>query len=202
LSVFDGEGRVAASRLLVAGKRSVEAEVLSLHCDPPPEARLSLIQAIPKGKLFEWILEKATELSASSIQPVLTERTVIQLDGQERARKQEKWQRVVVEACKQCGQNWLPTVHPPLALSEVLHKRLEGESLVASLHEGALPLREVLSGGLGSDVCVFVGPEGDFSAAEMAKIVAWGARPVTLGPLVLRVETAAMYCLSVLAHRR
>jgi len=202
LSVFDGEGRVASSRLLVAGKRHVEAEVLDVQTVPQPSACTSLIQAIPKGKLFEWILEKATELSVTSIQPLLSERTVVHLDGQERFRKQEKWQRVVIEACKQCGQNWLPLVHPPRTLGEVLQVSLAGESLVASLHEGARSLREVLSETRAGDMSVFVGPEGDFSPAEMAKIVAWGARPVTLGPLVLRVETAAMYCLSVLAHSR
>ncbi|MEI6872655.1 MAG: RsmE family RNA methyltransferase, partial [Verrucomicrobiota bacterium] len=173
-----------------------------VHAVPPPSTRTSLIQAIPKGKLFEWILEKATELSVASIQPLLSERTVVHLEGLERVRKQEKWQRVVIEACKQCGQDWVPTVQPPLTLGEVLQVDLLGGALVASLHEGARPMRDVLSELSVGDMSVFVGPEGDFSSGEMEKIVAWGARPVTLGPLVLRVETAAMYCLSVLAHSR
>ncbi len=202
LSVFDGEGRVAAARLLVAGKRHVEAEAFEVHAVPPPNTSTSLIQAIPKGKLFEWILEKATELSVTSIQPLLTERTVVHLEGVERVRKQEKWQRVVIEACKQCGQDWMPTVQPALTLSEVLQVGLSGESIVASLHKGARPMRDVLLELSAANMSVFVGPEGDFSPAEMARIVTWGARPVTLGPLVLRVETAAMFCLSVLAHSR
>ncbi len=202
LNIFDGAGCLASARLAVAGKRQVEAEILELHWTSQPAARTSLIQAVPKGKLFEWILEKATELSATEIQPLLSERTVVHLEGEERVRKQEKWQRAVIEACKQCGQNWLPTVRAPLSLSEVLQAPLTGDSLVASLHAGAVPLREALSLPLSGDVSVFVGPEGDFTPAEMAKIVAWGARPVTLGAIVLRVETAALYCLSVLAHSR
>jgi 16S rRNA (uracil1498-N3)-methyltransferase len=202
LDIFDGAGGVASARLVMAGKRQVEAEILELYHTSRPAARTSLIQAVPKGKLFEWILEKATELSVSEIQPLLSDRTVVHLEGEERRRKQEKWQRTVIEACKQCGQNWLPTVHTPLSLDEVLRSPLAGDALIASLHVGALPFREALSVPLVGDVSVFVGPEGDFTATEMSKIVIWGARPVSLGAIVLRVETAALYCLSILAHSR
>lgn len=202
LTVFDGFGRQAEARVFNASKRQVVAEVLQQFVTPEPVTRTCLIQALPKGKLFEWILEKATELSATSIQPLLTERTVVQLEGAERARKHEKWQRTVIEACKQCGQNWLPEVRPPLSLTELLRTPGNGTALVASLYPSALSLRKELEAGLSPQMSVFVGPEGDFTQSEMERIVAWGAHPVTLGEVVLRVETAAMYCLSVLAHYR
>jgi len=127
---------------------------------------------------------------------------VVQLDGAERGRKREKWQRAVVEACKQCGQNWLPVVEEPVSLPVFLQKSSASAAWVASLHPGAVPVREAFSGPVAGDVSVFVGPEGDFSPQEMERIVGWGARPISLGKIVLRVETAAMYCLSVLASMR
>jgi 16S rRNA (uracil1498-N3)-methyltransferase len=183
-------------------KKRVEAEVVSEEWEAAPEGRTTLVQAVPKGKLFEWILEKATELGAARIVPLLTERTVVQLDGAERERKREKWQRAVVEACKQCGQNWLPVVDEPVSLPVFLRTPAASDAWVASLHPGAVPVREAFSGRLAGDVSVFVGPEGDFTGQEMERVVGWGARPVSLGRIVLRVETAAMYCLSVLSSLR
>ena len=202
LSLFDGAGAMASARLIVAGKRRVEAEILGITRTPAPVGKTTLVQAVPKGKLFEWILEKAVELGVSRIVPLLSERTVVHLDGAERDRKREKWEKVVVEACKQCGQNWLPEVALPVNLQSFLKEPPQPVSLVASLHSGAVPLRSALPETLREDALVWVGPEGDFSPHEMEQIVAWGARPVTLGDIVLRVETAAMYCLSVLAHHR
>jgi 16S rRNA (uracil1498-N3)-methyltransferase len=202
VTLFDGAGRVASARLTHAGKRHVEAEIRHSETTERPKGDTTLVQAIPKGKLFEWILEKAVELGVSRIVPLITERTVVQLEGAERERKREKWEKVIIEACKQCGQNWMPEVTLPMGVSDVLKEKPPLVSLVASLHTGAVPLREVVPLQLKEDSSVWIGPEGDFTPREMERIVAWGARPVSLGRIVLRVETAAMYCLSVLANSR
>lgn len=200
--LFDGAGRVASARFVVAGKRRVEAEIVELKQAAAPSGRTTLVQALPKGKLFEWILEKAVELGVSRVVPLLTERTVVQLEGSERERKREKWERVVIEACKQCGQNWLPEVSLPVTLPSFLMEPAGPASIVASLHPGALPLKAVLPPNLSGDALIFVGPEGDFTPVEMERIVSWGARPVTLGDIVLRVETAALMCMGVIGHLR
>ncbi len=202
LTLFDGEGKVASARLVLAGKRRVEAEILACEQSAPPSGRTTLVQAIPKGKLFEWILEKATELGAARIVPLLSERTVVQLGGDERELKQEKWQRTVVEACKQCGQNWLPVVEVPVTLNAFLQRPCGPVALIGSLHPGAVLLREAIPLPLCGEALVCVGPEGDFTPQEMERVVAWGARPVSFGNIVLRAETAAIYSLSVLAHSR
>ncbi len=202
LTLFDGAGRVASCRLVQAGRRHVEVEIIHSEVQPHERGKTTLFQAVPKGKLFEWILEKAVELGVSRVVPILTDRTVVHLDGAERARKVEKWKRVVVEACKQCGQNWLPEVSLPVGLSDVLKEPVAPISLVASLYPGARALREMVPVPLDQDASVFVGPEGDFTSEEMERIVKWGAAPVSLGNIVLRVETAALYCLSVLANSR
>jgi 16S rRNA (uracil1498-N3)-methyltransferase len=202
VSVFDGAGRVASARLIVAGKRRVEAGIVDVMQCPAPAGRTTLVQALPKGKLFEWILEKAVELGVSRVVPLLTERTVVHLDGAEREKKREKWERVVIEACKQCGQNWMPEVALPVTLPVFLREPAAPSSIVASLHPGALPLKGTLPATLGGDALILVGPEGDFTPEEMERMVEWGARPVTLGEIVLRVETAAMLCMSVIGHLR
>jgi len=199
-SVFDGAGRVAEIRFLSVGKRRVEGEVVRELLVPRPGFELTLVQAIPKGKLFEWILEKATELGVSRIVPLLTERTVVQLDASERERKSDKWERVVVEACKQCGQNWLPLVELPVTTAQFLQKEPACRAFVGSLHPGAVPMGTALREQLPKAVSFLVGPEGDFTPDEMERFCAWGAQPVGLGEIVLRVETAAMYGLSVLVH--
>jgi 16S rRNA (uracil1498-N3)-methyltransferase len=199
-SVFDGAGRVCEIRFLSVGKRRVEGEMVQERRVPRPEFGLTLVQAVPKGKLFEWILEKATELGVVRILPLLSERTVVQLDGGEGERKREKWERVVVEACKQCGQNWLPRVEAPLTTAQFLQKEPSCRAFVGSLHPGAVPFGEALRGVGESDVSFLVGPEGDFTPDEMRRLCAWGAQPVEFGEIVLRVETAAMYGLSVLSH--
>lgn len=202
LSVFDGAGRVATARLIVEGKRRVEAEIQDVTSVSAPVGKTTLVQALPKGKLFEWILEKAVELGVSRVVPLLSERTVVQIDAPERARKREKWERVVIEACKQCGQNWMPEVSLPVTLPVFLKEPPAPVSIVASLHPGALKMKNTLPSNLSADALVFVGPEGDFTPLEMERMVAWGAHPVTLGDIVLRVETAAMFCLSVIGHLR
>lgn len=198
--VFDGQGRLGEIRFLAVGKRGVEGELVRECSVLRPSFELTLVQALPKGKLIEWILEKAAELGVARVVPLLSERTIVQLDGPERERKREKWERVVVEACKQCGQNWLPRVDTPVSVSQFLAKEPACRAFVGSLHPGAVSFGEALRVPLPRAVSVLVGPEGDFTPEEMSRFCAWGAQPVDFGEIVLRVETAAMYALSVLSH--
>jgi 16S rRNA (uracil1498-N3)-methyltransferase len=198
--VFDGRGRVGGIRFLTVGRRLVEGEVVWERHVPRPAFELSLVQAVPKGKLFEWILEKAAELGVARIVPLLSERTVVQLEGAERLRKREKWERVVAEACKQCGQNWLPRVDAPVTVGQFLGGNAPCRAFVGSLQPGAVPFNEALREPLPRAVSMLVGPEGDFTREEVERICEWGAQPVGFGEIVLRVETAAMYALSVLSH--
>jgi 16S rRNA (uracil1498-N3)-methyltransferase len=120
IRVFDGKGTEAQAEIVSISAKRVEIRVLDKRRAAPPPVSLSLIQAIPKGANMELIIEKAVELGVNAIWPVLTERTVVKLDAKEAQKKQEKWQRVALEASKQCGQNWLPEVHLPETLGKVL----------------------------------------------------------------------------------
>jgi 16S rRNA (uracil1498-N3)-methyltransferase len=203
-TVFDGEGREATVEIAEAKGGRVLFRTLQQSKNAPLPCAVTLGQAVPKGKNMDLIVEKAVELGAAAIAPLLSERTVVKADADEALRKRDKWQRVAIEAGKQCGQNWLPQVAKPRTPKDFF---AEGERydlmLIASLQPGALPVKTVLAE-LGATrpkrVLILVGPEGDFTPAEISLAKSHGCRPITLGPIILRTETAAIYCLSVLAH--
>lgn len=196
VTVFDGRGRSADAEVIEVAKRAVRLRLGESRKSAAPVPEVTLAQAVPKGKTMDLIVQKAVELGVAVIQPLVTRHAVARPD----ARKAEKWQRVALEACKQCGQDWLPEVREPRDLGGWLERQVpdEGElRLIASLAEGALPMREVLrEAGIPRKLVVLVGPEGDFSPPETTLAVARGYRPLSLGPLVLRVETASLCCLA------
>ncbi len=204
ITLFNGQGAEATAEIGKLEKGKLELRAIQFAKTPPLGCAITLAQAIPKGKTMDLIVEKATELGAASIVPLLSERTVVQCDAAEAARKRQKWQRVAVEACKQCGQNWLPEIQLPLTPKDFFAAPLQFDLLlVASLQADARRFKEVLEEPANSkpkSVLILVGPEGDFTPAEIALAKSSGCRPIALGPIILRSETAAIYCLSVLSH--
>lgn len=201
-TVFNGQGAEATVEIVKVEKDAITLRKLQAGKTPPLKCELTLGQAVPKGKNMEIIVEKATELGAAAIAPLLSERTVVRCDDSEAAGKREKWQRVAIEAAKQCGQNWLPTVAKPVGLREFFAQHDKDDlMLIASLQPGAMSIKQVLAGAKAPrKVLVLVGPEGDFTPAEINFARSHGCQPITLGPIILRTETAAIYCVSVLAH--
>lgn len=207
VTVFDGDGTEAHCTILAMDKKEVKLTVLQKLNTPKPRCEITLAQAIPKGKNMEFIVQKAVELGATHIAPLISERTVSDFDALEAEKKREKWQAIAVEACKQCGQNWLPKVDAPKKLEEFFKDAKKCElMLIASLQPDAKRLKSVLEefvahqGNQPAGVCVLIGPEGDFTPAEVGRAKSEGCQPITLGPIVLRTETASIYCLSVLSH--
>ena len=207
IAVLDGAGHEFLCDVQDVGRDKVKLAVREKRFIPQAPCRLTLLQAVPKGKLMEAIIQKATELGVYRIVPLLSERVVAQLDEDEAAGKAEKWQLTAIEAIKQCGASWLPRVESPLRPKDFLERQMKFElSLVASLQSDSQHPRKYFQsfcscrGRLPESVCVWVGPEGDFTLAELDAIKAGGALPITLGRLVLRSETAAVYCLSILNY--
>ncbi|HSJ04452.1 MAG TPA: RsmE family RNA methyltransferase, partial [Verrucomicrobium sp.] len=206
ITIFNGAGRWARCRMTSVAGRKVGLEMLEEGRTPAPAVSLSLLQAIPKGGNMEWIVEKSVELGVNAIHPVLTARTVVKLDRKEAAKKQEKWQRLALEACKQCGQNWLPVIHAPASLTEVLAGLPEHDlRIVAAIQEDARHLKAILEerrgeGNAVDSALLCIGPEGDFTPEEYELARESGCLPMTLGTIILRVETATMYGLSVLGY--
>jgi 16S rRNA (uracil1498-N3)-methyltransferase len=231
--VLDGAGHEFLCEIAGASRDVVTMCVRQMNFIPPPACQITLLQAVPRGKIIEAIIQKSVELGAHRIVPLLTERVVTHLDEKERTGKREKWQLVAIEAIKQCGAAWLPEIETPKNIEEVLACRNAEHRLGASLkskHAGAVPgapgslpaLFELsLVGSLQTErrhpracfqefqakhgrrpqsVAVWIGPEGDFTLDELKAIQAGGALPISLGQLTLRVETAAIYCLSILNY--
>ena len=205
--VFNGRGVEATAEIIRIGKSSVDLKPLQVFAMPPLRCAITLAQAIPKGKNMDLIVQKATELGVSKIVPLISERTVVQLSAEEASRKVEKWRQIVVEAAKQCGQSRLPEIGPPLTPRQFLAELDRYDlSLIASLQNDARSFKSILSDfreqqrRRPSSALVLIGPEGDFTPAEAALAKSAGCAPVSLGPIVLRTETAAIYCLSVLSY--
>jgi 16S rRNA (uracil1498-N3)-methyltransferase len=208
LVVFNGKGSELTAEIASVTDHEIRLRKLHESETAPLRCRIVLGQAIPKGKNMDLIVQKAVEIGAAEIEPIISDRTVVQLDSKSASQKQVRWQQVAIEAAKQCGQNWLPRVHPPKKLAEIFSTSEQAFDLrlIGSLQPDAQHLKKILEtystehGDRPQSVLMLVGPEGDFTPAELALARRHGCQPITLGPIILRVETATMYCLSVLSY--
>jgi 16S rRNA (uracil1498-N3)-methyltransferase len=210
LVLFNGRGREITAEIVDLGGGEIRLRKLHEAETPPLRCRIVLGQAVPKGKNMDLIVQKAVEIGAAEIAPIISDRTIVQVDSGSAGQKQSKWQQIAIEAAKQCGQNWLPRVHVPMKLAEFFDTATPNAGfdlrLIGSLQPDAQHLKKILADYSSEhahrpqSALMLVGPEGDFTPAELALARRHGCRPITLGPIVLRVETAAIYCLSVLSY--
>jgi 16S rRNA (uracil1498-N3)-methyltransferase len=208
LVLFNGVGRELTAEIATIADDEIRLRKLHESETAPLRCRIVLGQAIPKGKNMDLIVQKAVEIGAAEIAPIISDRTVVHVDSETAAQKQSKWQQIAIEAAKQCGQNWLPGVHAPRKLGEFFSALEQSFDLrlIGSLQPGAQHLKKILEtyssehGDRPQSVLMLVGPEGDFTPAELALARRHSCEPITLGPIILRVETAAIYCLSVLSY--
>lgn len=199
ITVFDGFGKRASAEVLTVSRDHVSLRLGDAKSPRPPLPAITLAQAIPKGKNMDLIVQKSVELGIARIQPLVTKNTVVQ-PGEG---KSDKWRRNALEACKQCGQDTLPEIGDPQAFDRWLTSLTEthGLRLIASLAPGARPLHETLHDYPDTTaVTLLVGPEGDFTPEETAAALEAGFLPVSLGDIILRVETATLFCLSALRY--
>lgn len=205
--VLDGAGLEFLCEVAAIRKDTVTLKVVQKQVIPSLPYQLTLAQAVTKAKTMDLIVQKATELGVHRLVPILAERSVSQIEADATAGKLEKWRATTIEALKQCGSPWLPQIDPPQTPQKFLASSERFDlTLIASLQPEARHPREHFQNHLGErnrpprSICVWVGPEGDFTPAEMNAVQQAGALPITLGRLVLRSETAAIYCLSVLNY--
>jgi 16S rRNA (uracil1498-N3)-methyltransferase len=204
---FDGKGAEWICALAAADKRAAQLKVRFAQKAKPLPWRITLGQALPLGSAMDAIVRKATEIGVARIVPLESDRTQVHLDGDRSDKKIGKWQTAALEAAKQCGNPWLPEIGP-VAPAAAFMESAKGYDLklIASLQPGAKALKQVLAAFRAAqnraplNVLWLIGPEGDFTPAEMGQSRTSGFEPITLGPLVLRCETAAVYALSVLSY--
>lgn len=199
VELFDGRGSVARGRIADVGRGRAAVTVLIDRVGrvERPGPRVQLAFAVPKGKRLDWLLEKAAELGAASLQPVLFERGVaggVELSSQKRRR----WLGHCVSAAAQCGLNHLPQIHEPMALAGFLAGSGDALDILGDCDEDSSPLAEVLAPlRPAENIRLLIGPEGGLTPAERAAAVDAGFKPARLGATTLRVETAAIGLLAV-----
>lgn len=206
---FDGRGTEWTCELTDARKAGATLRVTATHTRAPLPCAITLAQALPKGGVMDDIVRHATELGVARIVPVSSERTQVHLDGDRSDKKTEKWRVAALEAAKQCGNPFLPEISGVQSLATLLASEAVASSelrLLASLQPTARSLRGCLAGfnsrhgRLPRSAVWLVGPEGDLSPEECAAAETAGFVQVTLGPLVLRCDTAATAALGILLH--
>lgn len=207
VTAFDGHGREWLTECTDPSKSAAVLRVKESRQAKPLPHEITLGQALPKGSTMDDIVRQATEIGTARIVPLLSERTQVHLDGDRAEKKIEKWCTIAIEAAKQCGNPWLPEITAIQNLATFIPSAKDYDlKLVASLHGGAASLKKSLAhyaakhGHPPRKMLWLVGPEGDFSPAEMTAAITAGFQPVTLGPLVLRSDTAAVCALSILSY--
>jgi 16S rRNA (uracil1498-N3)-methyltransferase len=198
ITLFNGEGGEFDATVTRMGRSDVDVEVGTHHTLEREAARaVHLLAGITANERMDWLVEKATELGVASITPLMAERSVLKLKGERADKKLAHWQGVAVAAAEQCGRNRVPVIHPAVSLKEWLAHPMTGADLwVLSLAQGTQALGAVNTGT--RPVVVLSGPEGGLSPAEEAAALGAGFEPLTLGPRVLRAETAPLALLSAL----
>ena len=199
LEVFDS-GRAYSAAITAADQRSLTLE-LGAERVAPPLRRITVVQGLPKADKLELVLQKATELGASAFALVSTARSLIKLDGKEE-KKLERWRRIVEEAARQSRRSEVPQVFAPTGLLEAVKALPDTPALLVLDEEERSTGLGLAFSALASDqpVALIIGPEGGLTREEVAALISLGAVAVTLGPWVLRTETAALAALAIARH--
>lgn len=194
ITVLNGKGQEYLVRVTEIGPEKVAGVIIKqVERSTEPRVKLNLVQSLPKADKFEFILQKNTELGVGSFQPVISERSTIRLDPDQAVKKEERWRKIIQEAAEQSGRQIIPVLEP-VRVWQDLFTNIQGLALIPWEGEREKTLRQVLetSKSLPERVTVLIGPEGGFSQNEVELAVKAGVIPVTLGPRILRTETAGL----------
>lgn len=199
----EGEFAATVERM---GRSDVEVMVGAYTATAREAGRaVHLAVGMPANERMDWLIEKSAELGVASIQPLMSERSVLRIKGERADKKLAHWRGVAIAACEQCGRSRVPHIHDVANLSDWLKSAGQGAAdgggarLLLSLQGGTRPLAEAVAAAGSGDLTFLSGPEGGLSPAEEAAAIASGFAPVTLGPRILRAETAPLACLAFLA---
>jgi 16S rRNA (uracil1498-N3)-methyltransferase len=197
--LFNGQGGEYAAELTEISKNRVSVKVVEYRdIDRESALKVHLAIGVSRGERMDLIVQKATELGATEITPLFTERTEVKLTGERLEKKIRHWQQIAISACEQCQRNRVPVINRPASLDQWLHlpEKKAGDSLKLVLHhrtEKRLSEHQAVT-----NICLLVGPEGGLGEREIEAAIANGFQPLALGPRVLRTETAPLAAISIM----
>lgn len=205
LAIFDGKGHEYQGKIKALTKDEAVVQVTeSLPVSTESSLEVWLVQGIPKGEKMELVIQKATELGVRGIIPLKTERCVVKLAGAKEEERRKRWQKVAIEAAKQCGRALVPEVLSPCSIGSFLASIPKERYLFVPWEEGGLSIKAVLSEEKPQQaqtssrpVFLVIGPEGGLAASEVNDLKKNGGIPLTLGPRILRTETAGLAAIAV-----
>lgn len=203
LEVSDGRGFDYIVEILKLEQDCITTGIIQSQANrTEPPVQVTLFQGIPKSDKMDFIVQKSVELGIVKIVPVITGRTVVKLDSQKDSiKKVERWRKIALEAAKQCGRGALPTVENVMSFGEALEYATENDlSIMPYEKETAQGLRNIIMNNKPRKKGIFIGPEGGFTEEEVKKAVAFDIKPVTLGPRILRTETAGIAVISIIMY--
>ena len=197
LILFNGEGGCWQARVNEVTKKRVQVVPLEhMPVEKESNLKISLGQTLSRGERMDYAIQKAVECGVTDITPLFTERCEVKLNSERAEKRVRSWQQMIISACEQCGRNFVPTIHPPMALSDWLTSRETELNFV--LHhrtEKALEGYEQPQ-----SVSLLIGPEGGLTADEIAQAEEKSFHPLALGPRVLRTETAPVAAISLMQY--
>ena len=199
ITLFNGQGGEYAAELTEVGKNKVSAKVVEYRdIDRESALKVHLAIGVSRGERMDLIVQKATELGATEITPLFTERTEVKLNGERLEKKVRHWQQIAISACEQCQRNQVPRINGPVTLDQwlSLSDQNTDEILKFVLHhrtEKRLSEHQPVN-----SICLLVGPEGGLGEREITATIEKGFQPLALGPRVLRTETAPLAAISIM----
>lgn len=170
----------------------------SSHSISEPTIKVTLIQSLPKADKMDAVIQKAVELGVTRVIPILSTRCVSRPDSSAQKKKVQRWQKIAAEAAKQCGRGIIPTVEPIQNFFDAVDQAAKTGTILFFYEGGGAPLPKIMEWEQKQPISIFIGPEGGFSAEEVSYIKEAGAKIATLGPRILRTETAPIAALSAI----
>lgn len=199
LSVFDGSGDEFAAVIVEIRKSSVVLRAGELlQNDVESRLVVRLIQGISRGERMDFVVQKATELGVQEIRPVLTQYSVVKLDPERAGRRVQHWRKIARSACEQCGRNRVPLIAEPVRLFEYLSREADADCRLVLEPGATTRLRDLAAA---TTIDLLVGPEGGISDHEIDDAARVGFVSVSMGPRILRSETAALTALALVQGR-
>ena len=194
---FDGSKNQYTCRVRKVSEGKIEAVIEKKKRQESGLLYVTLVCAIPKKAKIDDIVQKATELGVSEIIPIVTERTIVKIDKRKQEDKIKRWERIALESSKQCGASAIPKISAILDFKDAVKKTRDfGLKIIPCLYERAEPIKEVVAKKKSRKISILIGPEGDFTEDEVRFAASAGYIPVSLGELVLRVDTACYFSIS------